>query len=167
VLAPEGEGTFRHARFDDIRTLDPDLLVFADPAMRATIGSEPWRSLRAVRAHRVLIAPGQPFGWVDEPPSINRLAGLMWLGGSDAGTAGAIFNSVVYGRVFPVNRSTGCAQPCAPPNPERNATDASPSLGPCPATPHCGSRAASDGVRRRQSDRRDEGHFRTLAEGRA
>jgi iron complex transport system substrate-binding protein len=100
VLAPDGQGSFRHARFDDIAALDPDLLVFADPAMRAATGSEPWRSLRAVREHHVLIAPRQPFGWVDEPPSINRLAGLLWLGGTDAGTAGAIFNAVVYGGVL-------------------------------------------------------------------
>jgi iron complex transport system substrate-binding protein len=100
VLAPDGQGTFRHARVEDILALDPDLLVFADPAMRATVGSEPWRSLRAVREHHVLIAPSLPFGWVDGPPSINRLIGLMWLRGNDAGTAGAIFNSVVYGRVL-------------------------------------------------------------------
>ena len=99
VLAPDGQGTFRPCRFEDIRALDPDLLVFADPAMRTIVGTEPWRSLRAVREHHVLIAPRLPFGWVDEPPSINRLAGLMWLGGIDAGTTAAIFNSVVYGRV--------------------------------------------------------------------
>ncbi len=100
VLAPDGPGNFRHARVEDIQALDPDLLVFADPAMRTTLGSEPWRSLRAVRAHHVLIAPTLPFGWVDGPPSINRLAGLMWLSGTDGGTAGAIFNAIVYGRVL-------------------------------------------------------------------
>lgn len=110
VLAPDGQGTFRHATFDDIRALDPDLLVFADPAMGAAVGAEPWRSLRAVRAHHVLIAPGQPFGWVDNPPSINRLVGLMWLGGSDAGTAGAIFNAIVYGRVLSHDQIDGLRQ---------------------------------------------------------
>jgi hypothetical protein len=100
VLAPDGQGTFRHATFADVRALDPDLLVFADLGMRATVGSEPWQSLRAVREHHVLIAPAQPFGWVEAPPSINRLLGLLWLGGSDAGTVGALFNAVVYGRVL-------------------------------------------------------------------
>jgi iron complex transport system substrate-binding protein len=32
-----------------------------------------------VRAGRVVLAPGLPFGWVDFPPSVNRLLGLMWL----------------------------------------------------------------------------------------
>jgi iron complex transport system substrate-binding protein len=62
VPAPDGEGAFRQAKFDNIRALDPDLLVFADPVMRAAVRSEPWRSLRAVRDHHVLIVPGQPFG---------------------------------------------------------------------------------------------------------
>ena len=48
----------------------------------------------------MLIAPRLAFGWVDEPPSINRLAGLLWLGGTEAGAAGAIFNAVVAGRVL-------------------------------------------------------------------
>jgi iron complex transport system substrate-binding protein len=25
------------------------------------------------------LAPGLPFGWVDFPPSVNRLLGLIWL----------------------------------------------------------------------------------------
>ena len=100
VLAPDGPGTFRHASVADIRALDPDLLVFADPAMRQAVSAEPWRSLRAVRTHHVLVAPRLPFGWLDGPPSINRLAGVMWLAGTDPGTVGAIFNAVVYGRVL-------------------------------------------------------------------
>ena len=41
-----------------------------------------------------------PFGWLDEPPSINRLLGLAWLGGSDPRTLAALFNAVVYGRAL-------------------------------------------------------------------
>jgi iron complex transport system substrate-binding protein len=109
VRAPDGEGTFQQAKFDDIRALDPDLLVFADPAMRAAVGAEPWRSLLAVRENHILIAPDQPFGWMVKPPSINRLVGLMWLSGSDAGRAGAIFNAVVYGCVLSHERNRATA----------------------------------------------------------
>jgi iron complex transport system substrate-binding protein len=28
----------------------------------------------------VHLSPKMPFGWVDFPPSVNRLIGLMWLG---------------------------------------------------------------------------------------
>ena len=33
----------------------------------------------AVRAHRVHLSPKLPFGWVDFPPTVNRLIGLWWL----------------------------------------------------------------------------------------
>ena len=33
-----------------------------------------------------MVAPALPFGWVEEPPSINRLLGLAWLGGHEPAT---------------------------------------------------------------------------------
>ena len=32
-----------------------------------------------MRAGRVHLSPSLPFGWVDFPPSVNRLIGLWWL----------------------------------------------------------------------------------------
>ena len=42
-------------------------------------------------------APAEPFGWVEQPPSINRLLGLAWLGGHDAATLAALFGAVAWG----------------------------------------------------------------------
>jgi iron complex transport system substrate-binding protein len=101
LVAPAGQGPSRQATLDDIRALDPDAIVFANPAMRATLAqSEVWRSLRAVHDGRAFVAPTMPFGWVDEPPSINRLLGLAWLGGADPRTLAALFNAVIYGRTL-------------------------------------------------------------------
>jgi len=101
VLAPSGSGTFRQASMSEIRTLNPDILVFSDPSMINTLGdSAEWRSLQAVRDGRALVAPALPFGWTDEPPSINRLLGLAWLAGRDPATLAATFNAVVYGHVL-------------------------------------------------------------------
>jgi iron complex transport system substrate-binding protein len=36
--------------------------------------------VEAVRTGRVHLSPKIPFGWVDFPPSVNRLIGLWWLG---------------------------------------------------------------------------------------
>ena len=36
-------------------------------------------SLPAVAAGRVFLAPSLPFGFIDAPPSLNRLIGLTWL----------------------------------------------------------------------------------------
>ncbi|MGZ3307239.1 MAG: iron ABC transporter substrate-binding protein, partial [Xanthobacteraceae bacterium] len=38
-----------------------------------------WASVAAVRTRRVHLSPKLPFGWVDFPPSVNRLIGLWWL----------------------------------------------------------------------------------------
>ena len=37
--------------------------------------------MRAVREKRVYLAPTAPFGWIDRPPSLNRVIGLKWLAG--------------------------------------------------------------------------------------
>ena len=48
------------------------------------------------------IVPSAPFGWVDEPPSLNRLLGLAWLAGGTPHLGvvpfAAVFNAAVYGR---------------------------------------------------------------------
>ena len=105
LVAPAGQGPSRQVNVDVIRSLDPDVIVFSDPVMRVTLAqSEVWRSLRAVRDGRAFVAPSMPFGWLDEPPSINRLLGFAWLGGSDPRTLTALFNAVVYGRVLTVSQ---------------------------------------------------------------
>jgi iron complex transport system substrate-binding protein len=101
IVAPEGQGPSRQATLPDIRVLDPDVIIFTDPTMRTPLAeSDAWRSLRAVREGHAFIAPSLPFGWIDEPPSINRLLGLAWLGRGDPRTLAPLFNAVVYGRVL-------------------------------------------------------------------
>ena len=38
-----------------------------------------WRGLAAVTQKRVYLAPAEPFGWIDDPPGVNRVIGLPWL----------------------------------------------------------------------------------------
>jgi iron complex transport system substrate-binding protein len=38
-----------------------------------------WQGVKAVQDERVYLSPSEPFGWIDRPPSINRLLGLRWL----------------------------------------------------------------------------------------
>jgi iron complex transport system substrate-binding protein len=101
VLAPDGNGAFRPSSIAAIAALDPGVLIFSDPAMReAVVHGDAWRAVRAVREGHALVAPALPFGWVEEPPSINRLLGLAWLGGGDPMTLAALFNATVYGRAL-------------------------------------------------------------------
>jgi iron complex transport system substrate-binding protein len=100
-LAPEGAGASRHTSIDAIRAFDPDVLIFQNAGMRQIVADLPeWRALRAVQQHRAYIAPDVPFGWLDEPPSINRLLGLAVLSarGGGAVALASTFNAIVYGR---------------------------------------------------------------------
>jgi iron complex transport system substrate-binding protein len=40
-----------------------------------------WAEVKAVREKRIYLAPTAPFGWIDRPPSLNRVMGLKWLAG--------------------------------------------------------------------------------------
>lgn len=101
VVAPGGPGAFRAASIEAIGALDPDILIFSDPAMREALAhSDAWRSLRATREGHAFVAPSLPFGWVEEPPSINRLLGLAWLSGHDPAIVAALFNAAFYGRAL-------------------------------------------------------------------
>lgn len=58
----------------------PDTIIALDPrfAQGAAARSD-WRPVPAVKDQRIFLAPGLPFGFVDFPPSVNRLIGLTWL----------------------------------------------------------------------------------------
>lgn len=58
----------------------PDTIVTIDRDFAAEVGSRPeWAAVPAVAEGRVFLAPGSPFGFIDAPPSVNRLIGLRWL----------------------------------------------------------------------------------------
>jgi iron complex transport system substrate-binding protein len=59
---------------------NPDVIITIDQDFAASVPSDPtWAPIAAVRARRVHLSPKLPFGWVDFPPSVNRLIGLWWL----------------------------------------------------------------------------------------
>jgi iron complex transport system substrate-binding protein len=60
---------------------DPEVVVAIEPAFVSAAGTDDvWKSVKALRTGRLYIAPDDPFGWIDSPPSVNRLIGLRWLG---------------------------------------------------------------------------------------
>lgn len=68
----------------------PDWVLTQDRSFYRRAGADPaWRALAAVREGRLLLAPSLPFGWVDGPPSVNRLLGVQWLAACLHGEPGA------------------------------------------------------------------------------
>src|SRR5262245_12828562 len=66
---------------EQLLLLDPEVVIAAEAAFVSSVGTDDlWKGIKAVRNGRVYAAPQDPFGWVDSPPSVNRLIGLSWLG---------------------------------------------------------------------------------------
>ena len=67
---------------EQVIVADPDTIVTWDRIFFARVWRDPlWRGIAAVRRGRVYLSPTAPFGWIDRPPSVNRLIGLKWLAG--------------------------------------------------------------------------------------
>jgi iron complex transport system substrate-binding protein len=74
---------------------NPDIIITIDRDFAVGVRSDPqWAEVSAVRAGRVHLSPKLPFGWIDFPPSVNRLIGLWWLG------------KMLYPEHFPEDMST-------------------------------------------------------------
>jgi len=58
----------------------PDTIITLDRRFQKTVNEKAeWKPVPAVASNRIFVAPNLPYGFIDSPPSINRLAGLTWL----------------------------------------------------------------------------------------
>ena len=74
------QGGLANVSIEQVLLWNPDVIVTIDQDFAAAVRSDPaWASVKAVRDNRVHLSPKMPFGWVDFPPSVNRLIGLWWL----------------------------------------------------------------------------------------
>jgi iron complex transport system substrate-binding protein len=82
VAANWGRGNLKDITPDKVREANPDVVIALDPYFLEVIGKNPaWKQVPAIAAGHIYVAPRHPFGWLDEPPSVNRLIGVRWLAG--------------------------------------------------------------------------------------
>jgi iron complex transport system substrate-binding protein len=80
VAAALGQGGLVRVSVEQVLAWNPDAIVTIDRNFYASVWHDPlWQGLAAVRSGRVFLSPNVPFGWIDFPPSLNRLLGLRWL----------------------------------------------------------------------------------------
>ena len=79
-VAGERKGGMATVSLEQVLAWNPDVIITIEPAFAASVKTDAtWAPIKAVQAGRVYLSPGLPFGWVDFPPSVNRLVGLWWL----------------------------------------------------------------------------------------
>lgn len=65
---------------EKILLADPEIIVTWDRNFYDAVWNDPiWSRVSAVRNKKVYLSPVYPFGWIDRPPSLNRLIGLKWM----------------------------------------------------------------------------------------
>jgi iron complex transport system substrate-binding protein len=75
-----GETGFAVATPAQVKTWAPDHLFVTDAQFARELASaEGFRDTPAAKAGRIHLVPDVPFGWIEAPPSVNRLIGLAWL----------------------------------------------------------------------------------------
>lgn len=90
AAAELGRGGLVQVSFEQVLRWDPDVIVTIDPNFHDEARKSPlWRGVRAVKSGKIHLAPNVPYGWIDFPPSVNRLIGLRWL------------TQVLYQELFP------------------------------------------------------------------
>jgi iron complex transport system substrate-binding protein len=75
-----GKGGLAQVSMEQVLAWNPEVIVTIDPNFYADVWKNPlWQGIAAVQAKRVYLSPAVPYGWVDFPPSVNRVIGLRWL----------------------------------------------------------------------------------------
>jgi iron complex transport system substrate-binding protein len=79
-VAAERRGGMATVSVEQVLAWNPDVIITIEPAFAASVRTDPvWAPVKAVQTGRIHLSPRLPFGWVDFPPSVNRLIGLWWL----------------------------------------------------------------------------------------
>jgi iron complex transport system substrate-binding protein len=80
-VAGQTRGGLASVSLEQVLAWDPEVIITIDQDFATNVRNDAsWAGVRAVRDGRVHLSPKMPFGWVDFPPSVNRMPGLIWLG---------------------------------------------------------------------------------------
>ena len=66
---------------EQLYRFDPDVILFtADSTYSTAADDEAWQPLRAIEEGDFYEIPSMPYNWLSNPPSLNMLLGIWWLG---------------------------------------------------------------------------------------
>lgn len=75
------KGTGDSVSMETVLLSDPDVIVFASGSVYSSVsGDKAWNELDAVKNGKYYEVPSSPYNWMGNPPSMNMLLGVWWLG---------------------------------------------------------------------------------------
>ena len=80
IDSASAKGTGSEVDMEQLLLWDPDVILFAPDSIYDTVADDPvWRQLTAIREGRYYEVPFGPYNFMGFPPSVQRLAGMLWL----------------------------------------------------------------------------------------
>jgi iron complex transport system substrate-binding protein len=80
VDAGRDGGGLLNASLEQVIQWNPDTIITTDRNFAEQVATtQAWANVAAVQRRRVFLSPSLPYGWIDAPPSLNRILGLQWL----------------------------------------------------------------------------------------
>jgi iron complex transport system substrate-binding protein len=80
VAARLGRGELTRVTRNQIFAWNPAIVIAQQRSFyNSLLHSPAWKGLAAVANKQIYLAPADPFGWIDDPPGVNRMIGLYWL----------------------------------------------------------------------------------------
>ena len=133
-----GRGTLAAVTPQQLFAWDPEIIIAEERSFYTALQrNRAWRRLSAVRNKRVYLEPSNPFGWIDDPPGVNRLIGLYWLSGlfypdqteEDLRTITCDFYDKFYGQKLTNAQLEALVRPAGAPAPEATRSLGEPLVG--------------------------------------
>ncbi|WP_432786681.1 Vitamin B12-binding protein [Oligella sp. MSHR50489EDL] len=80
-VADELEGDrLAQVSMEQLLLWQPDIILTHSEAFLSSVYEDTtWRKIPAVQKRQVYLVPTLPYGWMDSPPGVNRLLGVLWL----------------------------------------------------------------------------------------
>jgi iron complex transport system substrate-binding protein len=83
-VVPAGGHALGRVSLERVVGWDPEAIVTLDRDFAEEAAGNPiWSKRRSGRTRPILLLPEAPFGWIDRPPSLNRLLGCAWVSGTN------------------------------------------------------------------------------------
>ncbi len=74
------KGTGSESSLEQIALWDPELIIFGYGSVYGTVADDPaWDGISAIDNGNYYEAPGTPYNWLNNPPTVNQVMGMQWL----------------------------------------------------------------------------------------